>query len=62
LTASELEALNRLLDEKNAALVLPYGRRRVGKTRLVQEFVKGSRAHNRHTQASPPEEVANKLK
>lgn len=36
----ELEALNRLLGEKRAALVLLYGRRRVGKTRLVQEFMK----------------------
>ena len=39
----ELEALNRLLGEKRAALVLLYGRRRVGKTRLVQEFMKGKR-------------------
>ncbi len=40
---SELEALNRLLDKKSAALVLLYGRRRVGKTRLVQEFLRGKR-------------------
>ncbi|MGQ9719429.1 MAG: ATP-binding protein [Nitrososphaerales archaeon] len=39
----ELEALNRLLDKKSAALVLLYGRRRVGKTRLVQEFLRGKR-------------------
>ena len=37
----ELQALNRLLNEKGAALVLLYGRRRVGKTRLVQEFMRG---------------------
>jgi len=40
---NELEALNRLLDKKSAALVLLYGRRRVGKTRLVQEFLRGKR-------------------
>lgn len=40
---SELEALNRLLEEKRTALVLLYGRRRVGKTRLVQEFMKDKR-------------------
>ena len=32
--------LNGLLIKKKAALVLLYGRRRVGKTRLVQEFMK----------------------
>ena len=39
----ELEELNRLLGRKSAALVLLYGRRRVGKTRLVQEFLRGKR-------------------
>lgn len=39
----ELEALSRLLGKKKAALVLLYGRRRVGKTRLVQEFTKDKR-------------------
>jgi len=37
----ELQTLNELLDKKGAALVLVYGRRRIGKTRLVQEFLKG---------------------
>jgi uncharacterized protein len=37
---AELEALNSLRNKKKAALVLLYGRRRVGKTRLVQEFLK----------------------
>jgi AAA+ ATPase superfamily predicted ATPase len=37
---AELEALNSLRNKKTAALVLLYGRRRVGKTRLVQEFLK----------------------
>lgn len=36
----ELQALNGLLTKKKAALVLLYGRRRVGKTRLIQEFMK----------------------
>ena len=40
---SELETLNNLLNKKSAALVLLYGRRRVGKTRLVQEFLKDKR-------------------
>jgi AAA+ ATPase superfamily predicted ATPase len=39
----ELQALNELLQGDKAALVLLYGRRRVGKTRLVQEFMKGKR-------------------
>jgi len=39
----ELEALNGLVDKKSAALVLLYGRRRVGKTRLVQEFLRDKR-------------------
>ena len=36
----ELQALNGLLTKKRADLVLLYGRRRVGKTRLIQEFMK----------------------
>jgi hypothetical protein len=36
----ELQALKRLLTKKRADLVLLYGRRRVGKTRLIQEFMK----------------------
>ncbi|MGQ9460914.1 MAG: ATP-binding protein [Candidatus Bathyarchaeaceae archaeon] len=39
----ELQALNGLLTKKKAALVLLYGRRRVGKTRLIQEFMKDKR-------------------
>jgi AAA+ ATPase superfamily predicted ATPase len=39
----ELQALNELLQWDKAALVLLYGRRRVGKTRLVQEFMRGKR-------------------
>lgn len=38
---AELETLNDILHKKSAALVLLYGRRRVGKTRLVKEFLKG---------------------
>ncbi|MEM2104768.1 MAG: ATP-binding protein [Candidatus Bathyarchaeia archaeon] len=36
----ELQALNELFAKKRAALVLVYGRRRVGKTRLIQEFIR----------------------
>lgn len=36
----ELETLNTLLAKKSPALILLYGRRRVGKTRLIQEFLK----------------------
>ena len=36
----ELRTLNKLAGKGDAALVLLYGRRRVGKTRLVQEFMK----------------------
>lgn len=41
---SELETLNSLFNKKSAALVLLYGRRRVGKTRLVQEFLRDKRS------------------
>lgn len=37
----ELESLNRQYKGKNSAFVVLYGRRRVGKTSLIQEFVKG---------------------
>jgi len=41
-----LEELNRVLDRKSAALVLLYGRKRVGKMRLVQEFLRGKHGLN----------------
>lgn len=41
----ELEALGTLLKGKRASLVLLYGRRRVGKTRLIQEFMKGRKRY-----------------
>ncbi|MBS7613192.1 ATP-binding protein, partial [Candidatus Bathyarchaeota archaeon] len=37
---NEMQMLKGLLDRGRAALVLLYGRRRVGKTRLIQEFMK----------------------
>jgi len=40
---SELEALNGLLKKGRPALVLLHGRRRVGKTRLIQEFMRDKR-------------------
>ena len=36
----ELEDLNLLLRKKSASLVVIRGRRRIGKSRLIQEFVK----------------------
>jgi len=39
----ELRALERILKDEKPALVLLYGRRRIGKTRLVQEFLRGKR-------------------
>lgn len=38
----ELELLNQLKNKKNASLVVIKGRRRVGKSRLIEEFAKGS--------------------
>lgn len=39
----ELSDLNRLLEKKTASMVVIKGRRRVGKSRLIQEFVKKRR-------------------
>ena len=36
----ELEQLRRLLDKPTASLVVVKGRRRIGKSRLIQEFGK----------------------
>jgi len=40
---AELEALNDLLTKKTASLVVIKGRRRIGKTRLIEEFAKGKK-------------------
>lgn len=37
----ELDRLNRLLKKKSSSLVVVKGRRRIGKSRLIQEFSKG---------------------
>ncbi|KAB7790370.1 ATP-binding protein [Bifidobacterium leontopitheci] len=39
----ELQVLNRLFDSDSFEMVVLYGRRRVGKTTLIDEFVKGKR-------------------
>ncbi|MBS7648766.1 MAG: ATP-binding protein [Candidatus Bathyarchaeia archaeon] len=39
----EMQALKSLLARGKAAIVLLYGRRRIGKTRLIQEFMKDKR-------------------
>ncbi len=41
--AKELETLNLLLKKKSASLVVIRGRRRVGKSRLIKEFVSGKK-------------------
>lgn len=38
----ELKLLKDLLDKRSSSLVVVYGRRRIGKSRLVEEFGKGS--------------------
>ncbi len=40
---TELKALGDLLDKKTASLVVIRGRRRIGKSRLITEFAKGTR-------------------
>ncbi len=40
--AEELNALKRFLRKKTASLIVVKGRRRVGKSRLIEEFAKGS--------------------
>jgi len=37
----ELRDLKHLLDKKSASLVVIKGRRRIGKSRLIEEFAKG---------------------
>lgn len=39
----ELQSLNDLFDKKTASLVVIKGRRRIGKTRLIEEFAKGKK-------------------
>ncbi len=39
----ELSRLSRLLKKKTSSLVVIKGRRRIGKSRLIQEFGKGSK-------------------
>lgn len=41
---SEMETLQREYDREGSSLVIMYGRRRVGKTTLISEFIKGKRA------------------
>lgn len=51
----EQQTLQRALDKKTAQIVVVYGRRRVGKTFLVNEFFHNSYAF-KHTAVSPVEE------
>lgn len=37
----ELESLNKLLKKRSASLIVIQGRRRIGKSRLIEEFAKG---------------------
>ena len=40
----ELESLNRMYDKKNFQMAVVYGRRRIGKTALLNEFIKDKNA------------------
>ena len=44
--SSELKELRRLQSRKIANLVVIQGRRRIGKSRLVQEFAKGQKFYS----------------
>ncbi len=55
----EKQMLQKALDRKNAQIVVVYGRRRVGKTFLVNEFFNNSYAF-KHTAVSPVEKGAAK--
>jgi AAA+ ATPase superfamily predicted ATPase len=39
----ELEQLTSFLTKKSASLIVVRGRRRIGKSRLIEEFAKGKR-------------------
>ena len=39
----EIEALNKEYKKENSFVIL-YGRRRIGKTTLIKEFIKGKKA------------------
>lgn len=43
---AELNALKELLNKKSASLVVVQGRRRIGKSRLIQEFADGNHFYN----------------
>jgi hypothetical protein len=49
----ELAALKKELEAPRPALLIVYGRRRVGKSRLIQEAVAGRRSTSKH-RAKPP--------
>ena len=57
----EFEKLQAALDKDRAQLIAVYGRRRVGKTFLVNEFF-GNRFAFKHTAVSPVDEATNKKK
>jgi AAA+ ATPase superfamily predicted ATPase len=41
---NELACLNQEYAQKRSALIVIYGRRRIGKTTLIKEFIKGKTA------------------
>lgn len=55
---AELDDLNRLLKKKSASFIVIRGRRRIGKSRLIQEFVKGKKSFV--FSGLPPEENVTK--
>ena len=57
----EFEKLQSAMDKDRAQLIAVYGRRRVGKTFLVNEFFEGKFAF-KHTAVSPVDDATKKKK
>ena len=57
----EFEKLQSAIDKDRAQLIAVYGRRRVGKTYLINEFFDGKFAF-KHTAVSPVDETTKKKK
>ena len=51
----ELHALGKFWKAKEAQLIVLYGRRRIGKTELIKEFIK-KRFYGCHDALGPPEQ------
>ena len=58
---TEFEKLQSAMDKDRAQLIAVYGRRRVGKTFLINEFFEGKFIF-KHTAVSPVDDVTKKRK